>query len=176
MFQIFSRFDILFIPATTRFPPLVCLKGMHIPKLGQSAISQGMTTVNHNLNYRHGNNELGSQIQAIGTLKDIHDLVAITGQHAPAPPPHSRYWPPYRVTHSSCNLPGIYVWEYLSCEFRVSLKWYYLIIPIKLGFVVSSTLGLFFTLLFWHILHSFIAFQDALMQRLVYNTLQRYSR
>ena len=87
MFQIFSRFDILFIPATTRFPPLVCLKGMHIPKLGQSAISQGMTTVNHNLNYRHGNNELGSQIQAIGTLKDIHDLVAITGQHAPAPPP-----------------------------------------------------------------------------------------
>ncbi|KAH7588995.1 hypothetical protein J7297_01947 [Nakaseomyces glabratus] len=109
MFQIFSRFDILFIPATTRFPPLVCLKGMHIPKLGQSAISQGMTTVNHNLNYRHGNNELGSQIQAIGTLKDIHDLVAITGQHAPAPPPHSRYWPPYRVTHSSCNLPGIYV-------------------------------------------------------------------
>lgn len=87
MFQIFSRFDILFIPATTRFPPLVCLKGMHIPKLGQSAISQGMTTVNHNLNYRHGNNELGRQIQAIGTLKDIHDLVAITGQHAPAPPP-----------------------------------------------------------------------------------------
>lgn len=87
MFQIFSRFDIVFIPATTRFPPLVCLKGMHIPKLGQSAISQGMTTVNHNLNYRHGNNELESQIQAIGTLKDIDDLVAITGQHAPAPPP-----------------------------------------------------------------------------------------